>query len=281
MEECNAGAQESWNKEADKFNLVYSQLKYLSSMFELRRYAAANSERFFYVGWVPESKYKEFSDMVDNIESVSFEAETTVSESNIQAPTKLKNPRLFRPFEYIVEMFGVPSSDDVDVTSFVAITYTVIFGLMFGDLGQGFVLAVIGFVMWKFMHMQMGKILIPCGLSAMVAGLAYGSFFGYEHFLDPLYHAVGLPGKPVEVMESINGMLLMAIGIGIVLLVCSMIIFMYKCIKSKKIGEALFSQNGLAGIVLYLSGVCFVLDFMGAESFLPVLFIKPECSFQS
>lgn len=269
MDECNSGAQESWNKEADKFNLVYSQLKYLSSLFELRRYAAANSERFFYVGWVPESKYKEFSDMVNNIDSVSFEAETTVSESNVHAPTKLKNPRIFRPFEYIVEMFGVPSSDDVDVTSFVAVTYTVIFGLMFGDLGQGFVLAVIGFVMWKFMHMQMGKILIPCGLSAMIAGLAYGSFFGYEHFLDPLYHAVGLPGKPVEVMESINGMLLMAIGIGIVLLVCSMLIFMYKCIKNKRIGEALFSQNGLAGIILYLSGVCFVLDFMGAESFLP------------
>lgn len=275
IKECGEKALQNWNKEESKCNLVYSQLKYLSSLFELRKFAAVyydgffNLNWFFYTGWIPESKTDDFEKLVKKIDTLSFESETVSSESKVQAPTKLKNKRIFRPFEYIVEMFGVPSSDDVDVTSFVAITYTVMFGLMFGDLGQGFVLAVAGFIMWKFMHMAMGKILVPCGISAMVAGTVYGSFFGYEHALDPLYHALGFTEKPVDVMDSINGMLLMAIGIGIVLLVCSMLIFMYKSIKNKRIGEALFSQNGLAGIVLYLCGVCFVLDFMGAESFLP------------
>ena len=41
------------------------------------------------------------------------------------------------------------------------------------------------------------------------------------------------------------------------------------CLKHKKIGEAIFSNNGLVGIVIYLAGVAFCVSFMGGPSVLP------------
>ena len=68
--------------------------------------------------------------------------------------------------------------------------------------------------------------------------------FGYEDMLDPVYHALGWKGKPMTVMESVNTVLLIAIGIGIGLMVVAMLLNIYACIKRKQFGEALFSQNG-------------------------------------
>ncbi len=85
----------------------------------------------------------------------------------------------------------------------MAITFTLLFGIMFGDLGQGILVAVIGWAMWHFKQMPIGRILLPCGISSAVFGLVYGSVFGFEHVLDPMYKALfGLEEKPIEVMNS-------------------------------------------------------------------------------
>ena len=58
-------------------------------------------------------------------------------------------------------MYGLPSYDEVDPTPFVAITYVLLFGIMFGDLGQGICVSIVGWLMWKFKKMKLGKALIP------------------------------------------------------------------------------------------------------------------------
>ena len=258
-----------WNEEADHCNLIYTHLKWFSGLFNLRRYAARHGDSFFYVGWIPEDAVKSFEKHAKKLRKITYEINDTDEVGKTVPPVKLKNPRIFRPFEYLVGMFGLPSGKDIDVTAFVAITYTVMFGIMFGDFGQGIVLGLAGLAMWKLKGMQIGKILIPCGASACVFGLVYGECFGYEDWFDPLYHAVGLSGKPVDIMDSITGLLLVSIGIGVVLLTVTMLINIYGCLRHKRFGEALFSQSGLTGIVLYLSGVCFVYNFMTEKTIVP------------
>lgn len=258
-----------WNEEADHCNLIYTHLKWFSGLFNLRRYAARHGDSFFYVGWIPEDAVKSFEKHAKKLRRITYEINDTDEVGKTVPPVKLKNPRIFRPFEYLVGMFGLPSGKDIDVTAFVAITYTVMFGIMFGDFGQGIVLGLAGLAMWKLKGMQIGKILIPCGASACVFGLVYGECFGYEDWFDPLYHAVGLSGKPVDIMDSITGLLLVSIGIGVVLLTVTMLINIYGCLRHKRFGEALFSQSGLTGIVLYLSGVCFVYNFMTEKTIVP------------
>ena len=166
-------------------------------------------------------------------------------------------------------MYGTPAYSDIDITPFVAITYTVLFGMMFGDLGQGAVLALAGFLMWKLKKMELGKILIPCGIASMCFGFLFGSVFGYEEMLDPVYHALGWRGKPMSVMDSINTVLLIAIAIGVGLMVAAMLLNIYACLKRKKFGEALFSQNGVVGLMMYLAGCNLASGFMGGPAPLP------------
>ena len=54
-------------------------------------------------------------------------------------------------------MYGLPSYGEMDITAFVAITFTVLFGIMFGDLGQGAVLAVGCFIPVSYTHLDVYK----------------------------------------------------------------------------------------------------------------------------
>ena len=88
-------------------------------------------------------------------------------------------------------------------------------------------LALFSTFMWKVKHNDLFHLMIPCGISSTIFGLVYGSLFGYEEALDPLYHALGMAGKPVSVMDSITGILMVAVYIGIVLVLAAMALNMY------------------------------------------------------
>lgn len=262
------------NKEVEHINYIYSSLVYLSSLYELRSYALHSEKRFVFVGYVPSSDVNRLKDSLGGIEGVNIECEDAHKDGDTAVPVKYKKgikpfSFLVEPYRFYVDMYGTPSYDDIDITPFVAVTYTILFGIMFGDLGQGFVLSIIGFLMWKIKKMGLGKILVPCGISSMVFGFLFGSVFGYEEMLDPVYEALGWGSKPISVMDSINTVLLVAIGIGVALMVAAILINIYACIKRKHIGEALFSQNGVAGLCLYLAGVNLASGFMGGPAPLP------------
>lgn len=101
--------------------------------------------------------------------------------------------------------------------------------------------------------MAVGKILIPCGISSAIFGCVYGSVFGFENALDPVYHALGMEGKPVEVMESATMLLIMAISIGVVLICCAMFLNMYSALRRRDFENGVFGPNGVAGFVFYAS----------------------------
>ncbi len=267
LKELDEQAASVWRDNRSQCNEIYTRLVDLNTIFDLRRYAACHNKYFFYVGWVPASHVTDFEKTAEAIEDV--EVEVNDPDAKQTPPVKLKNPGIFKPFEYFVDMYGLPSYSDIDVTGFVAITYTILFGIMFGDLGQGLVLFLLGILGWKFKKLALARIIIPCGLSSAVFGFVFGSVFGYEEMLDPVYHALGWESKPLHVMESINTVLLFAIGIGIVLVVLAMLLNVYSCLKHKKIGEAIFSNNGLVGILMYLAGVAFCISFMTGRTILP------------
>ncbi len=254
---------EEHKKELDK---LYSTLVALNEIHEMKKYAVVNGEYFYYVGWVTQNDAKLLEKKVAELDGVTLELWKPEEDTTISPPTKLKNLKIAKPFEFFIDMYGLPGYKDVDVTSFVAVTYTIIFGLMFGDMGQGLVLSIAGYLMWKFKKMALGKALIPCGISSMVFGFVFGSVFGYEHMLDPVYHALGWKGKPLEVMDSINTVLLIAIGIGVGLVTLAIIISIYASIKRKHFGEAIFSHNGVVGLVFYLAAACFAFNFMSGTT---------------
>ena len=102
---------------------------------------------------------------------------------SVKPPTKLKNSFLGRVFQPFLEMYGLPAYNELNPEVFMAITYCLFFGIMFGDLGQGLGLALIGFVLAKWKKMWLGNIITCCGLSGALFGCVYGSVFGFEDIL--------------------------------------------------------------------------------------------------
>ncbi|HCT15927.1 MAG TPA: ATPase [Ruminococcaceae bacterium] len=271
LAEIDKQISDFWAENSEHCEQVHAYLEVASLAFDLRRYAAkdSGSDNFIYVGWVPKSSYKWFKQQIKNIDGVSFEEADPEDEKRNSPPVKLRNKKPFRPFEMFVEMYGLPSYGGVDITPFVAITYSLLFGIMFADVGQGLVLAIGGYLVYRLKGTKLAKILVPCGMSSAFFGLLFGSVFGYEELLDPLYHAIGLSGKPLSVMDSINTVLLLAIGIGVALVIISMCLNIFCSLKNKKIGEALFSTNGVVGVILYATLVCAVVGFMSGKTILP------------
>jgi V/A-type H+-transporting ATPase subunit I len=161
----------------------------------------------------------------------------------------------------------MPSYNEIDPTTFVAITYVILFGMMFGDFGQGLCVSIIGYLMWKFKRMALGKALIPCGISAAFFGLVFGSVFGFEEALNPLYKMLfNLDERPISVMNpaTTNMVIISAVVIGVTLVLVAMLINIYSSLKRKHYGNALFGPNGVAGFVFYGS---LVVGFGGQVAF--------------
>lgn len=245
VKECQASLQE-----------IKGKLLFLENTFEARKYVVGLGERFTITGFAASDDVKEIEAVFADIQGVEIAVRPAYSDRRFTPPTKLKNNWFARPFSMFVEMYGLPNYEDIDPTPFVALTYTLLFGIMFGDVGQGLVLILVGWLAAKLKHMKLGEIGIRIGISSTLFGFVYGSVFGDEHLLDPLYQSLfHLEEKPIEVMGSnfIMPLLICAIAIGALLIVCSMSINMYIQIKHKDWCELLLSQNGIAGIVFYIA----------------------------
>jgi V/A-type H+-transporting ATPase subunit I len=161
-------------------------------------------------------------------------------------------------------MYGVPAYNEIDPTTFVAITYTILFGIMFGDFGHGIVLIIAGLIMDKLKNMPVGKVLVPCGVSASLFGILFGSLFGFEEAFDGFYKAVfGLEGKPIHVMgHNIIDVIIGSVAVGVLLVIVSMCMNIYTSIKQKDMGKALFGSSGVAGLVLYGTAIAGVVSLL-------------------
>ncbi|MCB6367080.1 V-type ATP synthase subunit I [Intestinibacillus massiliensis] len=243
------------SKEA--FGRLWSRTYYLNLTYEIRKYVAVSNDvagkTFHMVGFIPAREQKRFGERLAGFPKVTVNFMPPEADGRFVPPTRLHNNPVVRPFEMFVTMYGIPSQTDIDPTPFVAVTYSLLFGAMFGDLGQGMLLSVLGLIIQKVMKAQLGGIMLRVGLCSAVFGLLYGSVFGFEDALDPLYHALGLAGKPIHVMDgaTINQILIFAVAAGAVIIVLSILINIVQGIRQRDMERAVLSANGIAGLVMY------------------------------
>ena len=108
-------------------------------------------------------------------------------------------------------------------------------------------MALTGWLMWRLKRMEIGRVLIPCGISAAVFGTVFGSVFGFEHVLDPVYKGLfGLEEKPIEVMGTGTPIkiILAAVLLGIALILISMGINIYSSLRQKDYEQAFSGPTG-------------------------------------
>ena len=172
----------------DEFVHNYVVLKHLNATYTVRQYVVGLGDQFEISGFVEEKDAPGIVEMFSAIEGVTVENLPVDVDKRLTPPTKLKNNWFVKPFEMFVEMYGLPAYGQMDPTPFVALTYTLLFGIMFGDLGQGLVLMLVGWLASKKFGLRLGDIGVRIGISSAIFGLAYGSFFGDEEIPDTVFY---------------------------------------------------------------------------------------------
>ena len=270
----------------NKDNLIasYQKLSTLDEIFEVRKLAACTKEnnQVFYIlcGFMSKSDFKEFEKEAAKDSDLIYFAEDNFIERFDAAPTKLKNPKFFQPFELILKMYGLPAYNEFDPTIFIALSYAFIFGIMFGDVGQGLLLVIGGFLLYKFKKMDLAAIISFSGLFSTFFGFMFGSVFGFESIIDaiwlhPMKHMTKIP-----FIGNLNTVFIVTVAFGMGLILLTMVFHIINGIKAHNIESIFFDANGVAGIVFYGALVlCVVLYLTGnplpAAAFFIVMFVLP------
>lgn len=216
--------------------------------FEIRKFAACTGsggggeERYILYGWMSKGDAEKLQREIAMDEKINCVEEEPGDDLGSKPPTRLKNPGILKPFEMFVEMYGLPGYNEMDPTLFIALTYTFMFGVMFGDVGQGACLVVAGILLYKFKNMRLAGIVAVAGVWSVIFGFLYGSFFGFEETIPALWM------KP---MDNIMTTLMLAVGFGAGLILIAMVLNMINAVRAREYGRLLFNQSGLAGLICY------------------------------
>jgi V/A-type H+-transporting ATPase subunit I len=204
------------------------------------------------VGWIPAASLENFT---QRLKKVSKEALIEAfpakrGDNNQDVPVELGNPGLLRPFQMLTTTYARPQYGEIDPTPLIAFIFPLLFGAMFGDVGQGLVLAGLGWLLTSRRvkglrgMAGLGPIITACGLIATIFGFLYGSLFGFEGILPVLW---------IRPLDNILNILIYTVIAGVVLLSIGFLVSIFNAYKQHDWGTLFFDHYGLAGLVLYWS----------------------------
>ena len=263
---------------------AYAQLQKLNLNFNVRKLAACTKKgtREFYIlcGWMTQSAAKVLDKELANEPDTFCIVERDHADVVSKPPTKLQNNTLFKPYEMFVEMYGMPAYEEIDPTPLIAISYSILFGFMFGDAGQGLVLLLGGLLLGKFKHSRLASIIGRCGVFSIIFGLLFGSFFGFEDIIKPLWLRPTQAMMTLPMVGNLNTVFIVSIALGMGIILLTMLLNVINRLRFKEPGEALFDTNGIAGMVFYAAAIVTIVLFMSGHTLpggvvLAIMFIIP------
>lgn len=229
---------------------LYGPYRQYTEVFTAMKRSLFSAKALFITGWIDAKDRERLFDILRGICGDRFIAVVS-DRRDPDAPVRLMNSRLLRPFELLVRTMGMPANSEIDPTPLTAVTFVIMFGLMFGDLGQGLVIALGGLILRRIAKKkgetgsaldQAGGILIACGLSAALCGILYGSFFSNEHLIPALlFHPIG-EIMSLFALTILLGAFFIAVGLGVNVM---------NNLMNGNYTEALLEKKGLAVFILY------------------------------
>ncbi|MDR2510700.1 MAG: V-type ATP synthase subunit I [Spirochaetaceae bacterium] len=252
---------------------------------EIKSRLVATKNTRVLTGWLPARAVQRFvNDLVSITEGrVAVSSKEPWEVPGVRSgaekiPIRLRNGRFAKGFEPLVFSYGAPAYGAIDPTPITAFFFTLLFAIMFGDVGQGFVILMLGLLAAnkkiaffdKYRHFT-GP-LKSIGLASMITGLLYGSVFSNEELLHKptefitgaisqtaLGEALGI--EPVEKilimmpsagnMEKIFYFFGFTIAIGVILNSIGLIINIMNKLALRNYDSALFSKTGVAGLAFF------------------------------
>lgn len=258
--------QDTLKRQEGALSAAYLRLETYSQNFNVRKLAACTSHDdntfFILCGWMSQSDALRLKKDLEQDPELFLIIEESHKSIASKAPTKLKNPALFRPFEMFIQMYGLPEYGEFDPTILIGLTYSFLFGFMFGDVGQGLCLMIGGFLLYRTRKLSLAAIVSCCGFFSTIFGFLFGSIFGFEDIIEAAWMRPGKAMTTLPFIGRLNTVFVITIALGMGIIILTMILNMINSFKSRDTEKAWFDTNGAAGLVFYLSLIGVVVLFM-------------------
>jgi len=219
----------------------------------------------FIKGWIPRKHLKRVKKLLKETfgDRVVVTILPVTPEALDNAPVFYDNPFWVKPFEFFMQLVGLPSYREFDPTLIIAITFPLFFGLIVGDIGYGLVILAIALVLRKKSADQpwlgqISNILIISSIPTIIFGYLFGEFFGDFAEIMGWLHPVHLFGITWNRLEAIIPLLTLTIGIGAVHVFLGLIIGAYNAAvrrKKRHFCEKCGMIGVLVAIILLLGSV--------------------------
>jgi V/A-type H+-transporting ATPase subunit I len=276
----------------ESFSMIRENLLHLKEMwanlrlnelyYRVQSYFSKTARTVIFSGWLPASKKKAFEQGIKGVTKQrsylewSDPVELERKEKKEPAvPVEMRTPSFLAPFKMIVKNYATPEYGTIDPTPFVAIAYMCMFGLMFGDVGQGAIIALCGLFGSLFYRgksdnvRNLLKLIAWCGVAAIVTGFLFNSYFGMQWF-KPIwfdYHGIVMghsPGKGF--IHNIFDILAITIYFGICVIGVGLVINWINLIAKRKWFRLVMDKTGLLGGWMYFAGI-YITNFLLEHSF--------------
>ncbi len=219
---------------------------------------------FLISGWIPSSRKNR---LISRIKSLTrgrcYIEEVSAEElgAKVDIPVMFQNPAFLKPFEMLTSNYGLPRYNTIDPTLFLAFSFFVMFGAMFGDVGHGGILAFLGLFLalkkdFSEGTRRIGGLLLYSGISAVIFGFIYGSFFG------PSAMSHLLPYEGFEPINNIQAFFRFAVFFGIGFLTLGIVLNIINSIRTREFFSGVFSKEGLLGGVIYWIGIVLIIRLL-------------------
>ncbi len=194
-------------------------------------------------GWIPSSKLSLLKTMLEASFGARFvlRARDPRDDERRRVPSVIRHPRWLQPFASLVLDYGVPRYGEIDPTVLFALTFVLMFGMMFGDVGQGVIVILVGALLRRRLG-HYATLAIAVGVSSTAFGLLFGSVFGFEHVIPALW--MSPLSDPMRILA-----VALAWGIGFILL-ATMLTIRNRIVDGRML-DALLDSHGAAGLLLY------------------------------
>jgi len=200
-------------------------------------------------GWAPRDSLAEIEQTLSREVAspvvVVHESAPRINAGPLIPPTEVVVPGIFQPGAVLVSLYGLPGYNEINPMFAIAVTTPLFFGFMFGDVGQGLLLAALALAFRR----RLGRWIAPAlswSASTIIFGLLYGSVFGVEHWLPPLW--LRPLSDPLQLLAA-------ALWVGVAFLVLTFLLNSANLGFQGRWREAAFGLRGAAGAMMYLGGV--------------------------
>jgi len=284
-------AQEQKKVESKVNDLVKKEEKHLAEtwvnlrvnelLLKIQANFKSSSRTAIFTGWLPSSKKERLTRKIKKACEdrcyLEWNEAGSLGVIGDEVPVRFNNPKVLAPFQMLVRNFGVPKYGTIDPTPFVMPLYLAMFGLMFGDVGQGFVLAILGALGVYFLRNNEQKqglchlswLGVWCGCSSILFGALFGSFFGTGLF-PPLwfdFHGI-IAGHSAHnsAINNVYDILSITLYFGISVIALGLLFNWVNLIREKKWVELVFDKGGILGGWIYGGGI-YIASYMVAHSY--------------